>query len=586
VEALTRLLPLALALLAAAVTAVGWWVVAAVVRDTFEREYALRVDSGLKEFDESWQRKGDEIGAALGRLEGFLDGTESGGVAQRLLAGGPGAVDEAERLGALAGLDVLTIFDDRETVVSSRHWPQLAGLRERALEGLPTGRPVLRRIAGPESRRLAVIYRRLWVVGDRSIPVVGGRFVDASLAAAAGRDRAVLLFDFGEERGDPLVAAGVGAGEIRAWRNLASEVGGAEPNGYAVLESPERGTSWFAGGCELRDDRDTVLGVVVVGTTRRELDGLLSRLRVAGLAVGAVAVCLAVGSGIALSSRLSRPTDRLVRAVDAIAAGQADYTFPQGRGNELDRLAGAFSRLQRSLEQQHRRSRAAERVAAWREVARRVAHEVKNPLAPIRLTVENLIRARQQDPRQFDELFDEGARTILEEVEQLRRLVTEFSEFARLPRPQPRPADLHRLIDRALELHQAEPQLDIVREYAQGSVTVHVDPDQFGRVLKNVLGNAVESMAGGTGRRLVVRTTVEDEQIEILVEDEGSGFPAGSLAQVFEPYFTTKRGGTGLGLAIAYRIVTEHDGVIDARNRPEGGAVVLIRLPLVHEAGA
>ncbi len=314
------------------------------------------------------------------------------------------------------------------------------------------------------------------------------------------------------------------------------------------------------------------------------------------VAIGVAAVSLAVAGGAALSSRLSRPADRLVRAVDAIAAGQADYTFAQGPGDELDRLAQAFSRLQRSLELQHRRSAAAERVAAWREVARRVAHEVKNPLAPIRLTVENLVRARRQDPRLFDELFEDGARTILEEVEQLRRLVTEFSDFARLPGPRPQSVDIHGLIEVALELHVAEPGMEVVRHYARRTARVEVDPDQIGRVLKNVIGNAVEAMAEAgqekLPNKLQVRTVVDTETVEIEISDNGPGFPDGALGHLFEPYFTSKAGGTGLGLAIAYGIVTEHDGIIDAENRPEGGASVLIRLPLtsthsaVHEARA
>ena len=589
-----RRLGLLLPALAAAVTAGGFWVVAGVVSAAYERSFVSVVDRGLRGFEVALERCGEDVGAKLERLERILRRPEAVGLLGRLLAAGAGAVGEAEWLGVAAGLDVLTIFDDRGKVVSSRHWPQLAGLEERALADLPVGRSVLRRIAEPEGRRLAVVLRRPVAVGDRELSVVGGRLVDQRFVGSVSGEDTVLLFDFEAEGAEPLAANGDGLGDPTAWRALAHRAGG--ENRSATLMNRKTGASWSAGSRQLLDDRRTVLGAVLVATSRGDLERLLGRLRIAFLAIGVAAVSLAVAGGAALRSRLSRPAERLVRAVDAIAAGEADYTFPQGPGDELDRLAQAFSRLERSLELQRRRSAAAERVAAWREVARRVAHEVKNPLAPIRLTVENLVRARRQDPRLFDELFEDGARTILDEVEHLRKLVTEFSDFARLPGPQPRLVDIHRLIDGALELHVSEPGLEVVRSYAAWSAQIEVDPDQIGRVLKNVIGNAVEAMAGA-GReqlphRLVVRTAVDAETVAIEISDNAPGFPEEALGHIFEPYFTTKAEGTGLGLAIAYRIVSEHDGIIDAENRRQGGASVVIRLPLtsarsaVHEARA
>ena len=579
----------ALALLAVAVTAAGWWVVAGVVRAAYERSFVSLVDRGLREFEVALEQCGEEVGAKLERLEQMLRRPEAERLRGRLIAGGARAVGEAEWLGVAAGLDVLTIFDDRDQVVSSRHWPQLAGLEERALAELPVGRSALRRIAEPEGSRLAVVLRRSVTVGERELAVVGGRLVDQRYVRSVSGETTVLLFDIQAEAAAPLAANGDALGDLAAWSELAHRAGA--QNRPATVVNRKSGESWSVGRKELRDDRGTLVAALLVATSRGDLVRLLAGLRIAFLAIGVAAVSLTVAAAVGLSRRLARPADRLVRAVDAIAAGEADYTFPQGPGDELDRLAQAFSRLQRSLELQRRRSAAAERVAAWREAARRVAHEVKNPLAPIRLTVENLVRARRQDPRLFDELFEDGARTILDEVEQLRRLVTEFSDFARLPGPELRLLEIHPLIDVALELHVAEPGLEVVRQYAGGSALVEVDPDQIGRVLKNVIGNAVEAMAGPgqpqLPHRLRVRTAVDAETVEIEISDNGPGFPEDALGHIFEPYFTTKAEGTGLGLAIAYHIVTEHDGIIDAENRPEGGASVVIRLPLrstVHEA--
>jgi nitrogen fixation/metabolism regulation signal transduction histidine kinase len=230
---------------------------------------------------------------------------------------------------------------------------------------------------------------------------------------------------------------------------------------------------------------------------------------------------------------------------------------------------------------------AAERVAAWREVARHVAHEVKNPLAPIRLTVENLLRARTQAPERFDGMFREGMTTILEEVQQLSRMVSEFAEFARLPLPVRRSVDLDELVDRVVELYASEPEVEIRKRVTPDLRPFELDPDQISRALKNVLGNAIEAARegneSGADRTPVVeiRISLTGEMAEIEVEDNGPGLSAEAERRLFEPYFTTKSHGTGLGMALTYRIVVEHGGVIFAENRSGTGARVVVRLPLV-----
>jgi nitrogen fixation/metabolism regulation signal transduction histidine kinase len=295
-----------------------------------------------------------------------------------------------------------------------------------------------------------------------------------------------------------------------------------------------------------------------------------------------VAILGAAVTAFWVSDRIGRPVGRLVRAVDAIAGGEADYTFPGQARDELEELAEAFSRMQRRLELQLQRSSASERVAAWREVARHVAHEVKNPLAPIRLTVENLMRARRDAPELFEGLFEEGTRTILEEVEQLRRLVEEFSEFARLPAPRPRPVDLHRLLDEVVELYSGGGRVEIERDYAGVPIVVQADSDQLARAMKNIVANAVEAMDGADVEhpRIGVRTSVNDGRVTVEIHDNGPGISSDAENKVFEPYFTTRREGTGLGMAIVYRIVTEHGGVIEAGRAPGGGAAITVQLPI------
>jgi two-component system nitrogen regulation sensor histidine kinase NtrY len=178
-------------------------------------------------------------------------------------------------------------------------------------------------------------------------------------------------------------------------------------------------------------------------------------------------------------------------------------------------------------------------------------------------------------------MFEGGMATILEEVERLSRLVSSFSEFARLPLPERRSTDLHGLIDEVLTLYGAEPGLVVERDFADGIPELSLDPDQISRALKNVVGNALESMREARGEpRLTVSTELERDWVRVEVADRGGGFSAEALQSVFEPYFTTREQGTGLGMSMTYRIVAEHGGVIAVENRSGGGARVVLRLPL------
>jgi nitrogen fixation/metabolism regulation signal transduction histidine kinase len=289
---------------------------------------------------------------------------------------------------------------------------------------------------------------------------------------------------------------------------------------------------------------------------------------------------IAVGAavGFALARRATRPVDEAIRAIEAIAAGEADYSFSWRTEDRLEELPQAFSMLHRSLDDQQRRRAAAERVAAWREVARRVAHEIKNPLAPIRITVQNLVKARRQAPEVFDEILDEGSKAILEEVDQLQRIVTEFSEFARLPEPRWKPTDLDEIVDEVVALYSGAPGIREIRLRGDAAPRLNSDAGLLSRAIKNLVANAVEAM-GERGGILTVETGHDRGSVFVSVRDTGPGFSDESAARAFEPYFTTKAKGTGLGMAIADRIVTEHGGFIVASNLAGGGAEVVVKLP-------
>jgi two-component system nitrogen regulation sensor histidine kinase NtrY len=222
----------------------------------------------------------------------------------------------------------------------------------------------------------------------------------------------------------------------------------------------------------------------------------------------------------------------------------------------------------------------AQKVAAWREVARRLAHEIKNPLTPIQLSAERLRRHFVQAPDATRTLVEECASTIIGEVESLKGLVDEFSQFARMPAPRAVPTEVHRLLDDALSLYDGLlTEVRIHRRYASGLPRASVDPEQMRRVILNLVDNAVEAM----GRAGTIEILTEHDQtnnlLRIIVADDGPGIPPAERDKLFLPYYSTKQRGSGLGLAIVRRIVAEHGGAIDVADNVPRGTRFVLELP-------
>ena len=214
-----------------------------------------------------------------------------------------------------------------------------------------------------------------------------------------------------------------------------------------------------------------------------------------------------------------------------------------------------------------RRLAAASRVAAWREVARRVAHEIKNPLAPIRAAVETLRRLRARQDPAFDEYFDEATRTVLDEVHRISNIVTEFTRFARLPQPKPREMDVEEVVRHVVSMHKPNAgPLSLRAEVRTSPPKVNADRDQIVQILTNLVQNAIDAARGTNDAEVVVviahedRAATKDTIVTVTVADNGPGIAPEMASRLFEPYATSKAHGTGLGLAIAQRIAMEHGG--------------------------
>lgn len=219
----------------------------------------------------------------------------------------------------------------------------------------------------------------------------------------------------------------------------------------------------------------------------------------------------------------------------------------------------------------------AQRAIAWQEMARRVAHEIKNPLTPIKLSTERLIRKWKDKDKDFDSVFERATNTIVKEVDGLKRLVDDFTRFGKLPEAVKRPTPIKRLIEEVSALYK-ESYKDVEIEIKGEDITLDIDPEQFKRVFINLFDNSIEAM-GGKGRISANITLKGPDMVSIEVSDTGPGIEESLRERVFQPYFSTKRSGTGLGLAIADRIIVEHEGHIRVGDTQSGG-LFIIEIPI------
>ncbi len=278
--------------------------------------------------------------------------------------------------------------------------------------------------------------------------------------------------------------------------------------------------------------------------------------------------------------QMTKPINQLVAGSAEIASGNLEHQVAIQSRDEIGRLAGAFNQMGAALKSSLERRLAAERLAAWGDVARRVAHEIKNPLFPIRLSIENLQRAYQGrgNYKVFEEIFIECTDTVIEEVDRLERMVDEFHQFARMPPPERQLSNLNQVVQNVVNLYaKSVKNIQMKANLAPNLPPLSLDAEQITQALGNLIKNAIEAMPDG-GRLNISTQLVNEEKIQIKIQDTGIGMGPETLSQIFAPYYTTKAAGTGLGMAIVQRIVTDHDGEIFVESEEGVGTTVWIEL--------
>ena len=473
----------------------------------------------------------------------------------------------AETIGQKRDLPALEIVDAAGRVVSSRHWPAGYALEDR--DGLfPGGEGSFRveKVASGHGaeERLALMPAHPATWRGAPVTVRGGPFLDGEFLADLGATLSAEVGLRDEVRHRWLAPAG---SPLLSWD------GGPGPAARGEVALGGAPHHWAA----------AALGPglsVVVALPRSDLD-LARHVRGLTLAIAGAALVAALAAALWLSGRIAWPVGRVADAARRVAGGDLDGSVPVTSRDEIGDLARAFNTMTAELRASRERAVQAERVAAWREMARRLAHELKNPLFPIQLSIETLRRNLDQPAPSFASLFRESSETILDALRSLRRIVDEFAEFARMPRPEPRPTDVNAVVEKVLALHRAGAgAVRMETALSPELPAIAADPDLLARALGNLVRNALEAMPrGGT---LNVRTAARDGTVSIEVEDDGPGITEEQRTRLFVPYFTTKKGGTGLGLAIVQGIVSDHGGRVEVESAPGAGTTFTLILPARH----
>ncbi len=308
---------------------------------------------------------------------------------------------------------------------------------------------------------------------------------------------------------------------------------------------------------------------------------------------------LALGIGFWMSRRVTRRVTSLAKATQRVGAGDLTVTLPTGSYDEVHELTHAFNAMVRDLRDSRQRVEYLQRIGAWQEFARRLAHEIKNPLTPIQLAAQEVYRSYPGDDKRFQRRLQDAKEIIEEEVETLRRLVSEFSEFARLPIAELSEQRLGSLVEEMQRLEAGliadlfseageAPSLHIEASEAARAAELRIDTAMLKRALVNLVRNGLQAIRDANGSFVRLRFSIREgappeERYGIEIMDDGPGIPESKRARVFDPYFTTKSDGTGLGLPIVKKIALEHGGDIRLLES-ERGAHFLLTLPMKEHA--
>jgi signal transduction histidine kinase len=321
-----------------------------------------------------------------------------------------------------------------------------------------------------------------------------------------------------------------------------------------------------------------------LASRQREIDERVAALNQTVLLAALCFFLIAAALAHSLAGRIAEPINTLTATTHRVAQGDFEVSLDTSSRDEIGALFESFNQMTTDLKRQREHLERTKKLEAWAEMARQVAHEVKNPLTPIQLSTEHLLRVYQDPNVDFEEVLKGCSDTILQQVHTLREISMEFSSFASPFPLSPEPTDIGRLVQETLQPYRQAPPpgVKVEIDLAPSLPTVTVDRRLIQRTLINLVENSLNAMNGG-GRVLVAVHPGQSEGrpcVEMEISDTGVGIDPEIRARIFEPYFSTRAGGTGLGLAIVRKAVEEHGGTISVESETDRGTRVVIKLPV------
>ena len=586
----TKLLLIVLLTIFASVTVVAYGVTH-YTQAAFEELDAERTEALVAQFNKEFAQRGEEIARQVENITNAEVTLRMAIDLERSNADQSLYVRDANGAAQDHGLDFVEFVNTDGTLISSAQYPSRVGYKNDWLPSITNwneSAAFLRREELPTDVALSLSVVRTQPNVHKPFYIIGGRRLDKkfleSLVLPAGMR--ALIYSNLEPSFVPgaLIAA---KGDVEQPERFAPLVEQIQKQPRPLVRTfewtrdPADAETFHA--IPLTGRNGELLGVFLVGSSRKELVLLTNKIIKIALAVGAGALFIGLLIALWTSARITKPVEELAAAAREVAGGRWDTHIDVRGRDEIGQLAAAFNEMTQTLAAQKESLVQTERVAAWRELARRLAHELRNPLFPMQITIENLQKARQLDAKQFLEVFHESTATLKAELANLNAIVSRFSDFSKMPAPQFARVNVNEAIRNAVRLF--EPQFN---EMGKPTITpelfltdplpeIDADPDLLHRAFQNLVLNALDAMpAGGT---LTLKTSEHDGHVRIEVADTGKGLTPEECSRLFTPYYTTKLQGTGLGLAIVQSVVSDHHGSISVTSHESRGTTFRIDLP-------
>ena len=425
-------------------------------------------------------------------------------------------------------------------------------------------------------------------VGDKNLYVVGGEKLGKEFLASLvlpGGMRALLYLNLDPnfQAANLLDVTGPASQADRFAPYIAKQQADPSEQTFDVSWSANAADAESFHTLPLLGRQKELLGVLLIGSSQRESVILDRRIR--ALAFGVAGAGLLFGMLLSwwAAARVTRPVEKLVEGAKDVADGNWDVRVAVQGPSELRKLSGAFNTMTQQLSDQRDRLVQAERVAAWRELARRLAHELNNPLFPLQTTVENLRRAKEINPEQFEEVFRESTGILLSEIDNLKAIIRRFADFSKMPQPELATTNLNDIARSVVKLFEGQfgavgrPPITPELHLDENLPMIQADANLLRRAIENLVLNAMDAMP--SGGILMLRTSVlKDGDVRLEISDTGTGLTPEECDRLFTPYYTTKQHGTGLGLAIVQSIISDHGGRISVESEAGVGTSFIVDL--------